>query len=83
MEEDVEMTVDVEMGELQGSRQGELEVRVVRSGGRRPRWEAAREGSVIVDVEFEEVEEGVRESRDGAVYILNPLVKAPDAQAIS
>lgn len=42
-------------------------------GGEGPRGDAAGHGGVVVDVEFEEVEEWVGDEGDGAVYVLGAV----------
>jgi hypothetical protein len=77
VEEDVEVCRDMEMRELQRACKGEYEWNKFLleggsvGGGVNVCWwaggDAAGEGSVVVDVEFEEVEEGVCYQGDGAV----------------
>ncbi len=68
----------MQVGELEGAREGEDEGDVVCGGGggvfgegfgggEGMGWDAAGKGGVVVDVEFEEVVEGVGEGRVGAV----------------
>lgn len=70
------MRADVHVAELEGAGEGEDERDVLLRRGRladhldvggRPRGEPAGEGRVAVDVELEEVEEGVGDEVDGAV----------------
>lgn len=78
VQEDVEPRRDVQVGALQGSRQREDERDVVVAlrtggagdGGQRVRRDAAGQGGVVMDVEFEEVEEWVGDGGDGAVDVL-------------
>ena len=69
VEEDIEVCRDMEVGELQCACEGEYEGNEFLlewgcgGGGMDVCWgpggDAAGEGSVVVDVEFEEVEEGI------------------------
>lgn len=78
VEEDVEVRADVQVGALEGAGQREDEGHVFLlwrlgagegDGRGGAGGETAREGRVVVDVEFEEVEEGVGDGGDGAVYV--------------
>ena len=76
MQQHVEPRRDVEVRALQraGQREDERDVVVLRAGGagyggQRVRRDAAGERGVVVDVEFEEVEERVGDGGDGAVDV--------------
>lgn len=72
------MRADVHVTELQRAGQGEYQRDVLLLGqllandldvGGRAGGQAARERRVVVDVELEQVEEGVGDERDGAVEL--------------
>lgn len=78
VEEEVEVRGDVQVGELEGAGQGEDQGDEFfggrgRGAGVDVRWgpggDAAGEGGVVVDVELEEVEEGVGYEGNRAVEI--------------
>lgn len=76
VQQHIHVRADVHVAELQRAGQGEYQRDVLLLGqllandldvGGRPGGQAARERRVVVDVEFEQVEEGVGDERDGAV----------------
>lgn len=78
VEEDVEVRADVEVGALEGPRQRKDEGDIFLlcrlgagegDGRGGAGGEAAGERCVVVDVEFEEMEEGVGDRGDGAIYV--------------
>lgn len=79
MEEDIEARRDVQVGPLKGASQGKDERDVIVLGGRtvgdgrggreRVGGDSAGQGSVVVDVELQEMEKGVAYRRNGAVNV--------------
>lgn len=79
VEEDVEAGGDVQVGALKGASQGEDEGDVIvlgggtvgdgRGGGEGVGGDSAGQWSVVVDVEFQEMEKGVAYRRNSAVDV--------------
>lgn len=78
VQQHVHVRADVQVAELQGARQREDQGDVLLLGqllandldvGGRTGGQAARQRRIVVDVELEQVEEGIRDQRDGAVEL--------------